>query len=78
MDDHASLKRRIQTTVRLELGGTKFSGSIPTTLGNLSGLKYLDLEVADLMGTIPTELGRLVNLSESTHNALLYAVLSSF
>ena len=50
---------------RLNLGGTGFSGSIPTTLGNLSDLRIVSLAgLVGLTGTIPTELGRLSRLGE--------------
>ena len=38
------------------------SGTIPTDLGLLSELTYLDLSYNDLTGTIPTELGLLSEL----------------
>ncbi|MEN8219167.1 MAG: hypothetical protein ABFS56_22940, partial [Pseudomonadota bacterium] len=41
----------------------QLTGSIPTELGNLSNLSWLDLSNNQLTGTIPTELGNLSNLS---------------
>lgn len=38
------------------------TGTIPTHLGLLKGLEYLDLSFNNLKGTIPTELGLLENL----------------
>ena len=37
-------------------------GSLPTELGNLTGLTHLDLQCNSLRGSIPTELGNLHNL----------------
>ena len=41
------------------LGG----GSIPTSIGGLTGLNYLGVEVNTLSGTIPSVLGLLTNLN---------------
>ena len=47
----------------IELRGAAISGTLPTELGDLSGLKRLDLQDArNIGGTIPTELGRLKSL----------------
>ena len=55
----------LDPTEFLRLGWTKFSGSIPTTVGNLSDLQLLHLDgLIGLTGTIPTELGRLSSLGE--------------
>ena len=37
-------------------------GSLPTELGNLTGLTHLDLQCNSLRGSIPAELGNLHNL----------------
>ncbi|KAG6642339.1 hypothetical protein CIPAW_09G135900 [Carya illinoinensis] len=46
----------------VSLLGSRLSGSIPKELGNLSSLKYLNLEANQFSGTVPSELGKLVNL----------------
>ncbi|OMO86361.1 hypothetical protein CCACVL1_09617 [Corchorus capsularis] len=40
----------------------RLSGPIPDSLGNISSLKYLDLEVNNFSGQVPPQLGKLVNL----------------
>ena len=47
----------------IELRGARLSGTLPTQIGGLSGLKVLDLQDARrIQGDIPTELGRLKKL----------------
>lgn len=47
----------------IELRGARLSGTLPTQMGDLSGLKVLDLQDARrIQGNIPTELGRLKKL----------------
>ena len=43
----------------LELWDNKLVGPIPTVLGNLDSLTYLDVARNSFTGTIPTELGNL-------------------
>ena len=43
----------------LELWDNKLVGPIPTELGNLDSLTYLDVARKSFTGTIPTELGNL-------------------
>ena len=45
------------------LNSNRLSGSIPTELGNLTGLEDLRLHNNKLSGTIPTELGQLSSLT---------------
>ena len=47
----------------LELWDNKLVGPIPTELGNLDSLTYLDVARNSLTGTIPTELGNLNSLA---------------
>ena len=47
---------------RLLLGHNELSGEIPTELGNLTNLEWLDLSKKKLSGEIPASLGNLTNL----------------
>ena len=47
---------------RLELGDNGLTGSIPSTLGSLANLEWLNLSSNQLSGPIPIALGRLANL----------------
>ncbi|GKU92420.1 hypothetical protein SLEP1_g6151 [Rubroshorea leprosula] len=42
--------------------GNRLSGNIPSYLGNISSLRYLDLEINQFSGAVPHDLGKLVNL----------------
>ena len=48
---------------RLDLFEVGLSGSIPSSLGNLTSLTHLNLAANSLTGTIPSSLGNLTNLT---------------
>lgn len=52
------------TIVEIRLGNKGFDGSIPTEIGLMTNLTYLDLSQNDLGGSIPEELYSLTNLVE--------------
>ncbi|KAK3251073.1 hypothetical protein CYMTET_39577 [Cymbomonas tetramitiformis] len=43
-------------------GEISFTGTLPTSLGSISGLTYLQIRSNDFTGTLPTELGKLAKL----------------
>jgi Leucine-rich repeat (LRR) protein len=47
----------------LEVYYNFLTGTLPTELGTLASLEFLDLEVNSFSGTIPTELGKLESMS---------------
>ncbi|MBA0662533.1 hypothetical protein Goklo_006637, partial [Gossypium klotzschianum] len=47
---------------KISVFGNRLFGSIPSSLGNISTLKYLDLEVNNFSGQVPPVLRQLVNL----------------
>ena len=48
----------------MNLSNNNLNGSIPTELGNLNRLKYLNLAFNQLSGNIPNSIGNLVSLEE--------------
>jgi len=52
-----------EQVVQVRLTSNKLTGLIPTELGNLTALGFLDLSGNQLSGPIPTELGNLTALS---------------
>ncbi|KHN48111.1 LRR receptor-like serine/threonine-protein kinase EFR [Glycine soja] len=48
----------------LYMGQNRFNGSIPSSIGRLSGLKLLNLSYNSISGEIPQELGQLEELQE--------------
>lgn len=64
----------------LDLGTTQLSGSLPTSIGNLTNLELLSVSnpaSAGLHGSLPTEIGRLTRLSQLDleYNPALYTTL---
>ena len=49
---------------RLDLGSNNLTGSVPSELGNLTGLEFLTLWSNNLTGSIPAELGNLTALRD--------------
>ena len=46
------------------LYANSLSGRLPSSLGNLHRLQYLDLHTNSISGTIPSELGSLSSLQD--------------
>ncbi|KAL5774164.1 hypothetical protein ACOSP7_011721 [Xanthoceras sorbifolium] len=44
--------------------GNRLSGNIPSHLGNITSLTYLDLETNQFSETVPAQLGKLINLEQ--------------
>ena len=53
----------IEDTDSLNLSFTGLTGPIPTEIGNLINLTYLDLRGNNFTGEIPPEIGNLTNLN---------------
>jgi Leucine-rich repeat (LRR) protein len=51
-----------QSLMGFDVSENRFSGTVPTSIGALSNLNFLDFGVNNLNGNIPTELGLLNNL----------------
>ncbi|RVW74963.1 Receptor-like protein 12 [Vitis vinifera] len=51
-------------SLTLDLSNCEFSGSIPTSIGNLKSLKTLDLSNCEFSGSIPTSICNLTNLQD--------------
>eukprot|EP01018_Ginkgo_biloba_P028003 Gb_41585 [translate_table: standard] len=54
--------QKLTNLEELKVWGNQLSGEIPTSLGNCSKLRWLDLSLNLLSGTVPVELGKLVFL----------------
>ena len=48
----------------LLLNENSLTGTLPTEIGDLSGLARLEVDMNDLEGTIPSEYGSIANLSK--------------
>ena len=53
----------IETTTSIFIRHYTLTGEIPSSIGNLTNLTYIDLLGNGLSGEIPTEIGNLTNLS---------------
>jgi len=53
----------------LNLGRNRLNGIIPTEIGKITNLSFLDLAGNDLTGNIPAEIGNLTSLTEAFLNA---------
>ena len=53
-----------QLETGMELGGAKLTGTIPSEIGLLTRLRWLNLEGNLLESTIPTEIGAMVSMKE--------------
>ncbi|XP_031118262.1 probable LRR receptor-like serine/threonine-protein kinase At3g47570 isoform X2 [Ipomoea triloba] len=60
-DSIGNLSRVLQ---KLYMGGNRFVGTIPPSLGQLSGLTLFDAHQNSISGQIPPEIGELENLQE--------------
>ena len=61
--DGVEVERRTKRVVGLELDySNQLRGTIPSELGSLTNLRWLNLENSQLSGAIPPELGSLTNL----------------
>ena len=52
----------IESTLEIDIPYSSISGEIPSEIGALINLEYLNLSSNDLTGEIPDEIGNLVNL----------------
>ena len=62
--DGITLSGTPKRVTSIALGSRSLTGTIPSSLGTLSGLRTLSLDENQLTGTIPAQLGNLAHLTE--------------
>ena len=63
--------------IQLDLSGNNLTGSLPTSIGNLTELRYLNLKQNNIESTIPSSIGNMVNLTHLLLNGRVEDMSSS-